>query len=117
MRCAATLAVPLTGVALILCPVAQADPSPDDWYAKALGISFHSLSWPEMIATGHNVCNNIQSNPTTAGVVAARDSIVNAGIFSKQEALQILYAATYAYCPDFKDLFNSAYSSIGPPYN
>ena len=85
MRCAATLAVPLTGVALISCPVAQATQAPTTGDAEGSGRSVFQQVFPgtEMIATGHNVCNNIQSNPTTAGVVAARDSIVNAGIFSQ----------------------------------
>ena len=112
MRFAATFAVPLTGLALILCPVAKADPSPDDWYAKGLSggpVSFHNLTWAQMIATGHSVCDAIHNNPTTAGVVAERDAIVKAGIFSKNEARGIIYAATYAYCPEFTDLYDGAH--------
>jgi hypothetical protein len=41
-------------------------------------------------------------------VVSARDAIVKAGIFSQKDANGIVYAATYAYCPEFKNLYGSA---------
>jgi hypothetical protein len=112
MRCAATLAVPLTGLALILCPVAQADTNNDGVYDKGLAgelISYqHRVTRDEMIATGHTVCDTIRNNPTTAGVVAARDAIVRDGIFNQKEAGGIIYAATTAYCPEFFTLYGDA---------
>ena len=117
MRFAATLAVPLTGLALSLCPVAQADPSPDDLYAQALSsasVSFKDLTWPDMIAMARGVCETIRKNPTTAGVVGQRDAIVNGGVFSKQEANGIIYAATYAYCPNFQAYYYGA--GLGPTH-
>jgi Protein of unknown function (DUF732) len=112
MRCAATFAVPLTGLALILCPVAQADTDNDGVYEYALSsnrvIYQDRVTRDEMLATGHNVCANIRNNPTTAGVVAARDAIVRAGIFSQKEASGIIQSATTGYCPEFSALYYGA---------
>ena len=36
MRRGAVFAALLTGLALAMCPVAQAEPTADDWYTKAL---------------------------------------------------------------------------------
>jgi hypothetical protein len=115
MKCATTFAVPFTGLALILCPVAQADTNNDGVYEYALSsnmVSYqHRVTRDEMLATGHSVCDNIRNNPTTAGVVAARDAIVRDGIFSQKEASGIIQSATTGYCPEFSTLYYGA--SIG----
>jgi hypothetical protein len=112
MRFAATFAVPLTGLALILCPLAQADTDNDGAYEYGLSgnrvIYQNRVTRAEMIATGHSVCANIRNNPTTAGVVAARDAIVKNGIFSQHEASGIISSATAGYCPEFSKLSASA---------
>jgi hypothetical protein len=86
MRFAATLVVPMTGLALSLCPVAHADPewTTEDWnYTKHLseyGVSYQGrITTNEMMAKAHFVCDSLEENPTQAGLVSARDALVKQG--------------------------------------
>ena len=53
MRRGAMFAALLTGLALAMCPVAQAEPTADDWYTKALsgnGVNYQDrVSLEELI--------------------------------------------------------------------
>ena len=111
MRFAAMFAVPLTGLALILCPVAQADPNwtPEDWaYTKWLseyGVNYQGrVTTNEMMAKAHMVCDALGQNPTTAALVSARDSIVKQGVLTQDEATKTSYSAISAYCPQFDNV-------------
>jgi Protein of unknown function (DUF732) len=111
MRFAATLGVPLTGLALILCPVGQADPNwtPEDWnYTKWLseyGVNYQGrVTTNEMIAKAHIVCDALGQNPTTAALVSARDSIVKQGVLTQDEATKTSYSAISAYCPQLNNV-------------
>ena len=111
MRSAATLAIPLTGLALTLCPVAQADPdwTTEDWnYTKYLteyGVNYQGrITTNEMMAKANFVCDSIEENPTQQGVVSARDSLVKQGILTHEEATKVSYSAVTVYCPQFDDL-------------
>jgi hypothetical protein len=103
MRFAATLAVPVTGLALILCPVAQADPewTTEDWnYTKYLsgnGVNYQArITTNEMIEKAHFVCYALEENPTPPGLVSARDSLVKQGILTQDEATKVAYSAISA---------------------
>jgi hypothetical protein len=111
MRFAATLAVPLTGLALILCPVAQADPewTTEDWnftkYLSEYGVNYQGrITTNEMMAKAHFVCDSLEGNPTQQGLVSARDSLVKQGILTQDEATKVSYASVSVYCPQFDDL-------------
>jgi hypothetical protein len=110
MRFAAWFAVPLTGLAFILCPPAQADPSwtPDDWnYTKLSGylVNYQGrVTTNEMMAKAHMVCDALEQNATTATLVSARDSIVKQGVLTQDEATKVSYAAISTYCPQFENL-------------
>jgi hypothetical protein len=111
MRFAATFAVPLTGLALILCPVAQADPewTTEDWnytkYLSEYGVSYQGrITTNEMMAKAHFVCDELAENSTRAGLVSARDSLVKEGILTQDEATKVSYSAVSVYCPQFDDL-------------
>jgi hypothetical protein len=111
MRFAPTFVVALTGLVLILCPVAQADPSwtPDDWnYTKWLsenGVNYQGrVTTNEMMAKARTVCDALEQNPTKATLVSARDSIVKQGVLTQDEATKVSYSAISAYCPQFNNV-------------
>jgi hypothetical protein len=111
MRFAATLVVPLTGLALSLCPVAQADPewTPEDWnytkYLSEYGVNYQGrITTDEMMAKAHFVCDSVAEDSTQQRLVSARDSLVKQGILTQDEATKVSYAAVTVYCPQFDDL-------------
>jgi hypothetical protein len=111
MRLAATLVVPLTGLALIVCPVAQADPewTTEDWnytkYLSGYGVNYQGrITTDEMMAKAHFVCDSLEGNPTQPALVSARDALVKQGILTQDEATKVSYAAVTVYCPQFDDL-------------
>jgi uncharacterized protein DUF732 len=111
MRFAAWFAIPLAGLAFILCPVAQADPNwtPDDWnytkYLSAYLVNYQGrVTTNEMIAKAHMVCDALEQNPTKATLVSARDSIVKQGVLTQDEATKVSYAAISTYCPQFNNV-------------
>jgi hypothetical protein len=111
MRFAATLVVPLTGLALILCPVAQADPewTHEDWnytkYLSEYGINCQGrITTNEMFEKAHSVCDSLERNPTQQGLVSARDTLTKEGILTQDEATKVSYSAVTVYCPQFDEL-------------
>jgi hypothetical protein len=111
MRFAATLVVPLTGLAVILCPVAQADPewTTEDWnytkYLSEYGVNYQGrITTNEMMAEAHFVCDALGENPTQPALVSARDALVKQGILTQDEATKVSYSAVTVYCPQFDDL-------------
>jgi hypothetical protein len=111
MRLAVTFVVPLTGLALTLCPVAQADPewTHEDWnYTKVMsgyGINYQGRTTTnEMIEKAHSVCDSLERNPTQQGLVSARDTLTKEGILTQDETTKVSYAAVTVYCPQFEDL-------------
>jgi len=111
MRFAVTLAFLLTGLALILCPVAQADPewTTKDWnytkYLSEYGVNYQPrITTNEMIEKAHFVCDSVAENPTQPALVSARDALVKQGILTQDEATKVSYAAITVYCPQFDDL-------------
>ena len=111
MRFAVTLVVPLMGLAMTLCPVAQADPewTTEDWnytkYLSGYGVNYQSrITTNEMIEKAHFVCDSLAERPTPAALVSARDALVKQGILTQDEATKVSYAAVSVYCPQFNDL-------------
>jgi hypothetical protein len=111
MRSAAALAIVLTGLGMIGCPVAQADPewTAEDWnYTKYLsenGVNYQGrVTTNEMIAKAHNLCDALGENPTQPRLVSARDSMVKQGVLTQEEATKVSYSAISVYCPQFNDL-------------
>jgi len=111
MRFAATFTVSLAGLALILCPVARADPgwTTEDWnYTKWLsenGVNYQGrVTTNEMMAKARGVCDALKQNPAKATLVSARDSIVKQGVLNQDEATKVSYSAISAYCTQFSDL-------------
>jgi len=77
MRFVTTLVVPLTGLALSLCPVAQADPewTHEDWnytkYLSEYGVNYQArITTNEMIEKAHSVCDALERNPSQSGLVS-----------------------------------------------
>jgi hypothetical protein len=111
MRFAATLAVPVTGLAMILCPVAQADPERtiEDWnytkYLSEYGVNYQArITTNEMIEKAHFVCDALNENPTRPAFVSARDALVKQGILTQDEVTKVSNSAVSVYCPQFYDL-------------
>jgi Protein of unknown function (DUF732) len=111
MRLSAILAVPLTGLALTLCPVSQADPewTTEDWnytkYLSSYSVNYQGrVTTNEMIAKAHMVCDALGRDPTTPALVAARDAIVKQGVLTQEEATKVSYSAISVYCPEFNDV-------------
>ncbi len=111
MRFAATFAVPLTGLALISCPIAQGDPNwtQEDWYytkwLSEYGVNYQArITTNEMIEKAHYVCDSLAKDPTKATLVSARDTLVKEGILTQDEATKTSYAAISTYCPDFQNV-------------
>jgi hypothetical protein len=111
MRFSVTLAASLTALAMSLCPAAQADPewTTEDWnyttYLSANGVNYQGrITTNEMIAKAHFVCGALQENPTSPGLVSARDSLVKQGILTQDEATKVAYSAISSYCNQFSDL-------------
>lgn len=111
MRFAVTLVVPLTGLALSMCPVAHADPewTTEDWnytkYLSEYGVNYQSrITTNEMIEKAHFVCDSLEENSTQPALVSARDALVKQGILTQDEATKVSYAAVSVYCPQFNDL-------------
>jgi hypothetical protein len=111
MRVAAAFTVPFSALALILCPVAQADPdwTTEDWnYTKWMseyGINYQGrVTTNEMMAKARGVCAALDQSPTKAALVSARDAIAKDGILTKDEATKTSYAAISAYCQQYNNL-------------
>jgi hypothetical protein len=108
MRCLAAPAVSLTGLALAVCPMAQADPGPDDIYSKYLseeGVNHQNrMSDADMQMWGHTVCLVLSKNPTHQTYLNAGQMLVDTKIFDHREADLIEYSAIAAYCPQYRGL-------------
>ena len=104
MRRGAMCAALLTGLALAMCPVAQAEPTADDWYTKALsgnGVNYQDrVSLEELISEAQMICAALDKSPGNSTYQAAVDSIVAKGVFTPEEADGIGSSAIAAYCPD-----------------
>jgi uncharacterized protein DUF732 len=107
MRHAAMFAVPLTALVLIVYPVAQAEPTPDDWFSKALsgnGVNYQGrASFEDLTAEGRMVCSALDRSPGHKTYKSAIDSIVAKGVFTPKEANGIGSSAIAAYCPKHND--------------
>ena len=103
----ATFAVSLTALALTMCPVAQAEPTLDDWYSKALSgnlVNYQGrASFEEMISLGQSVCSALDRSPGHSTFVSAVNNIVAKGVFNPTEARGIASSAVAAYCPNHND--------------
>jgi hypothetical protein len=108
MRHAPALAVAIAGMALLVSPTAQADPTPDAIYSKWL--STYSVNYQgrytfaEMTQEGQRVCALLgeQANATT--LKNAQQTLVNQRGFSTKEANGIIDSAVQSYCHDYSQL-------------
>lgn len=87
-------------VGLIFAPVAQAD-TRDDTFVKVLaqdGVG-PSGSVADLVATGHQICDDIKqgADPVDVGVAVLQ---ANAGRLSTQQAAWVVVAAIKVLCPD-----------------
>lgn len=114
MKRMATLAMPVAGLALLICPVAQADPTltpADHIYTKYLsefGVNFQNrVSLQTMIADGHTTCAMLDESPTPSTWQAAISRLVGGqGNFTQQEAKLTAQAAVNSYCSGHSNLIN-----------
>jgi uncharacterized protein DUF732 len=107
MRPAAIFAVSLTALALTVSPMARAEPSPEDWFSKALsgnGVNYQNrVPFEEVVAEGRMVCAELDRSPGHTTYQAAVESIVAKGVFTEKEADGIGSSAVAAFCPDHND--------------
>jgi hypothetical protein len=112
MRCVTALAVPLTGLALAVYPVAQADPGPDDYYSKWLsenGVNYQGrVTWAEMTTWGHTICTLIDEESAPQTVLNARQRLVDSKTFTPAEAPRVVDSAVESYCPQYSGLLQSS---------
>ncbi|ORB35876.1 hypothetical protein BST40_24660 [Mycobacterium persicum] len=111
MRPAQMLAVPLVGLALLACPVAQADPlsTEDSYYTKWLsenGVNYQGrVSLPTMIAEAHTTCAMLDQSPTPQTYQSTVNRLVGGpGNFTQQEARSTVLAAVNSYCSQHTNL-------------
>jgi len=112
MRRIATFTALAVGLVLMLCPVAQADPtlSPEDAnfgkYLAQAGINNSShVPLQTLIAEGHTTCAMLDQSATTEQWHAAVDRIAaGPGNFSKADARTIGQAGVNSYCRNYSQL-------------
>ncbi len=111
MRHITVLAGSLTGLVLVMCPLAQAAPMTleDHYYTKWLsesGVNYQgrvTTQW--MIDQAHTTCAMLDQNPTQAGYQATISRLVGGpGNFTQQEASLTVYSAIQTYCHDHINL-------------
>jgi hypothetical protein len=115
MKRMSALALSLTGLPLLICPVAQGDPSltmEDSYYTKWLseiGVNYQNrVSLPIMIGQAHTTCAMLDQSPTPQTYQAAIDRLVGGpGNFTKQEASGTVQAAVHSYCNQYDNLVYS----------
>jgi hypothetical protein len=97
MKGASGLAACMTVLALAGGPVAQADPTPDDYYSKRLfgyGVNYQGkMTFDEMIALGHTVCGLLDEWAAPEAVLGARQRVVATGVLDEEDARQVVIAA------------------------
>jgi hypothetical protein len=107
MKPAAIFAVSVTALALTINPVAHAEPTPEDWFSKALsgnGVNYQGrVSFEEVVAEGRMVCAELDRSPGHTTYQSAIQSIVAKGVFTEKEADGIGGSAVAAFCPDHND--------------
>jgi hypothetical protein len=109
----AAFAVPLTGLIILICPVAQADPmTHEDWiYTKWLteiGVHYQDRATTQtMIAEAHTTCAMLDQSPTPQTFDAAVNRLVGGSAnFTKKEANGIVQAAIDSYCDGYRNLIH-----------
>ncbi|AYE94909.1 DUF732 domain-containing protein [Mycobacterium paragordonae] len=115
MRHLATLAASVSVLAVLICPVAQADPnlSPEDAnfgkYLAQAGINNQShVPLQVLIGEAHAACAMLDQSPTTEQWHAAVDMIAaGPGSFSKTDARTIGQAGVNSYCRNYTQLSNT----------
>lgn len=104
--------VALSAAALALAAPAAADPSDDAFIA---GLSRGGISMPDnenAIATAHNVCGSVDTNPNVSMLAIQLTKQTNLTL--KQSGYFIgLSVATY--CPQFKDKVDPSLAWLIPP--
>ena len=107
MRPVAMFAVAFTALTLTLSPVALAEPTPEDWFSKALsgnGVNYQGrVSFDEVVAEGRMVCAALDRSPGHSSYQSAVESIVAKGVFTEKEADGIGGSAVAAFCPKHND--------------
>ncbi len=111
MRRMATVAASLSGLALLSCTVAQADPlsMEDSYYTKWLsesGVNYQGNVTTEwIIAQAHTTCAMLDQTPTPTTYQATVSRLVGGpGNFTQQEAKSTVYSAIQSYCHDHINL-------------
>lgn len=114
MRHTATLAVALTGLVVLICPVARADPTlsyQDAIYTKWLseiGVNYQNRATTQtMIAEAHTTCAMLDQSPAPQTFDAAVNRLVGGSAnFNKKEANGIVQAAIDTYCDGHRNLIH-----------
>ena len=114
MRYTATFAAALTGLVLLICPTAVADPAlshQDEIYTywlSEIGVNYQNRTTTQMmIADAHTTCAMLDQSPTPQSFDAAVQRLVGgAANFNKKEANGIVQAAIHSYCDGHSNLIH-----------
>jgi hypothetical protein len=108
MKFASLLAVVLTGLTMLLSPIAHAEPTADDYYSKRLsGYSVNyqgRYTFDEMIQEGQRVCALLEEVVNATTLQNAQQRLVDQLGFSKREAAGLIDAAVQSYCDQHSKL-------------
>lgn len=90
-----------------MCPAAQAEPGPDDYYWKylaAYGVNYHGVFDEQALITqAQATCFNIGQSPTKETYEAQIDRLVGPN-FPREDARGLVNAAINSYCGQYDDL-------------
>ena len=112
MKVAPTLTMALIGLTVLLCPVARAEPTPDDIYSKWLSV--YSVNYQgrytfeEMTLEGQRVCALLNEVVEAKTLENAQQRLIDQLGFSKKEANGIIDSAVQSYCHQYSELVMSS---------
>jgi hypothetical protein len=112
MKIAPTLTAVLTGFAMLLCPVARAEPTADDIYSKWLSeysVNYQGrYTFDEMTQEGQRVCALLDEMSNAKTLQNAQQRLIDQLGFSKKEAVGIIDSAVESYCQQYSELVMSS---------
>ena len=108
MKFALMLSAALTGLTVLVCPTARAEPTPEDYYSKRLsgyGVNYQGrYTFDEIVQEGQRVCALLEEVVSTETLQNARQRLVDQLGFSSPEASGIVDSAVQSFCDQHSQL-------------
>jgi hypothetical protein len=112
MKVAPALTAALTGFAMLLCPIARAEPTADDIYSKWLSeysVNYQGrYTFDEMTQEGQRVCALLDEVANAKTLQNAQQRLIDQLGFNKKEAAGIIHSAIESYCHQYSELVMSS---------